>query len=96
MSKIVPLFDYVLVEPIKKEKTESGLFIPDASQERTVALVVEVGTGRTSENGNLIPMMVHTGDVVYYSPNAGIAIDQNEKKYRLLRQVELYAKLEED
>ena len=97
MSRIIPLFDYILVEPIIKETTKTGLYIPESAQEdRRLGKVIEIGPGRISESNNLIPMVVKCGDLVYYSPHSGQDIEHLGKKLRLIRQVEIYAKVVEE
>ena len=64
-----PLDDRIVVKPQDAEATTaSGLVIPDTAKEKPQqGDVMAVGEGRRSENGELIPMDVATGDAVSYT-----------------------------
>jgi len=73
-KKIIPLYDRVLIERVEENesKTAGGIIIPDAAKEKTqLGKVVAVGKGRLLADGNLVPLLVKVGDVVYYSKYAG-------------------------
>jgi chaperonin GroES len=71
--EITPLYDRVLIRPIKPDsKTAGGIIIPDTAQEKPIqGEVVAVGEGRITNEGNLIPLKVKVGDKVIFSKNAG-------------------------
>ncbi len=68
---ITPLGDRVLVMPTGKEDktTPSGIIIPDTVEKERpeTGVVVAVGEGRTTDEGNIIPMNVSVGDTVIFS-----------------------------
>lgn len=70
---ITPLYDRVLVKPIKPEEvTAGGIIIPETSQDKPIqGEVVAVGEGRITNEGNLIPLKVKVGDRVIFSKNGG-------------------------
>lgn len=72
-QKFRPLNDRVLLQRVKAEdKTESGIIIPEAAQEKAqTGTVVAVGTGKRDSSGNLMPLAVKAGDTVYFSKYAG-------------------------
>lgn len=72
-EKFRPLNDRVLLQRLKSEsKTSSGLFIPEAAQEKAqTGKVIAVGIGRRDTTGNLTPLAVKAGDIVYFSKYAG-------------------------
>ncbi len=76
-EKFRPLGDRILVKRLESEaKTASGIFIPDAAQEKTqTGKVVSVGGGRRDTNGIVIPVAVKTGDLVYFGKYAGTETD---------------------
>lgn len=74
LESLKPLRDYVLVKRLKdNEKTESGIFIPQDSQDKSqTALVVAVGTGRVTADGLVIPLEVKAGDIIFFNKYSGI------------------------
>lgn len=95
-----PLFDRVLVEEIEENKvTPGGLLIPDAyTSQKMVAFgtVLEVGTGRLNQQGELIPLVTKKGDIVAFPRQAPAPIpifDEhgNETIVLLLREPDIIA-----
>lgn len=87
---IKPLADRVVIEPKEAEtKTASGLFIPDTAKEKPQqGEVVAVGPGKVDE-----PMEVVVGDNVLYGKYSGTEISYEGKKYLIMKQSEILAKL---
>ena len=73
VEKIKPLGDRVLVKRIEgEEKTASGIIIPDSAKEKAqIGSVIAVGGGRRDQGGNIVPMAVKAGDMVYFGKYAG-------------------------
>lgn len=71
--EITPLYDRVLIRPIKPEEfTSGGIIIPDAAQEKPVhGEVLATGEGRIIHDGSLVPLKVKIGDKVIYSKHGG-------------------------
>ena len=71
--KIRPLKDRVLVVRIEeKEKTTSGIIIPDTAKEKPQeGKVIAVGPGKWDEKGKRIPLEVKKGDSVLFGKYAG-------------------------
>ena len=66
---INPLFDHVVLEPMKEEQTTaSGLVIPDTAREEhpQKAKVIAIGPGKINEKGERIAMSVKVGDMVIF------------------------------
>ncbi len=91
-SKIQPLFDYVLIEPLEKETTlPSGIVIPDSAKEKPQeGKVVAAGPGKT-DDGKLIPLTVKVGDVVMYKKWGGTEIKIDGKEHLLVKEEDLLA-----
>ncbi len=72
-EKLKPLGDRVLVKRIdEEEKTAGGIIIPDAAKEKAqTGSVLAVGAGRRDAEGQLIPLEVKTGDVIYFGKYSG-------------------------
>lgn len=67
-----PLHDLVIVQFNQSpEKSEGGVFLPDVAQRRPEeGIVVCVGPGNVTYNGNYVPVSVKRGDRVRYNPQA--------------------------
>lgn len=90
---ITPLFDRVLIKPIlEKEKTASGIFIPDtASKEKPEqGMVVAVGAGKY-DDGKLVPLTVKVGDKVMFSKYGYDEIKIDGEEYFILREENILA-----
>lgn len=85
-----PLFDRVVILPDSKENvTESGIFIPETSQERPqVGTVVAIGDGIDFDNNN-VGMKVNVGNKVIYSRYAGAEFKCDNATYLILRQIDI-------
>lgn len=73
-EKFKPLADRVLVKRIQlDEKTESGLFIPEAAKEKAQqGDVIAVGPGRKDN-----PLAVKVGDKVFFGKYSGTEVSKD-------------------
>lgn len=97
MSKrIIPLLDRILVERVKAaQRTASGLYIPEKSQETlNEGIVISVGPG-AHKDGKLIPVTVAEGDKVLLPPYGGNAVKVGEREFLIFRDSEILAKVQE-
>ena len=87
---IQPLSDRVLIEPTAAEEvTASGIIIPDSAKEKPLrGTVLAVGNGTKDEE-----MVLKAGDVVLYGKYSGTEIEVDGKKYLIMRQADVLAKL---
>jgi len=71
-----PLGDRAVVKPVEAaDKTESGLILPDtANNESQEGVVLFVGSGRTTDDGKVVPMGVKVHDRVIYAKYGGSKI----------------------
>jgi chaperonin GroES len=90
---IKPLADRVLLEPVEEEKiTESGIYLPETAKEKPVmAKVVEVGPGKTTDEGKRIPLTVKQGDVVVFSKYSGTEVKVGDKNYLIVSETDILA-----
>ena len=101
MVKIKPVGDRVLIEPLSEEelqsKTKSGIVIPDtAEKERPVeGRVREVGEGRRTEDGKLIPLTILKGQKVLFSKYGPTEIKIDDKEYLIAKEEDILAIIEE-
>tara|TARA_B100001113_G_C20570511_1_gene388795 strand:+ start:154 stop:441 length:288 start_codon:yes stop_codon:yes gene_type:complete len=91
---IKPFADRVLLEPVEEEKvTESGIYLPETAKEKPVmAKVVEIGPGKTTDEGKTIPISVKQGDVVVFSKYSGTEVKVGEKNYLIVNESDILAK----
>ena len=89
--KVKPLADRVLVKNDAAEtKTASGLFIPEAAQEKTqTAVVVDVGPGTEEEK-----ITVKPGDRIMYDKYAGTQIKIDGEEHLIVRMSDIIAVIE--
>ncbi len=93
--KVKPLFDKVVVESLEiQEKTQSGFYLPTASQEKQqMAKIIAVGPGGVVD-GKEIVMQVKEGDVILYSKYAGSEFKVDGKELTIIRQSDILAIVE--
>ncbi len=85
-----PLGGNVIIKSHRKEKTDSGLFIPDSAQ-KTDGEIVKVGTGYYTQNGVFIETELEVGDIVQV-PNSAEEVVLDGAKYFLAHEAELRIK----
>jgi len=95
MTKIRPLGDRVLVEPIDvKEMTKGGIIIPDNAKEKPMeGKVIAIGKKR-DEDGKEIKFDVKVGDKVLLPKYGGTEVKLNDKTFQLVREEDLLGVIE--
>ncbi len=93
---IKPLADRVLIEPAPAEdKTVSGLYIPDNAKEKPMqGKVIAVGSGKYTDNGQLIKPEVKAGDEVVFAKYSGTPVKHAGKDYLILEERDILAIVE--
>ena len=91
---IKPLSDYVLLEKTPSEKKVGSIILTSEQKVGNVASVVAIGPGKKDEDGKLVPMSVKPGDRVVYREYAGTDIEDEGKKYILLKDEDILATIE--
>jgi chaperonin GroES len=93
---IKPIRDRILVKPEDKESvTASGIFIPDNAAEKPAkGKVLSVGTGRVTNEGNVIPMVIKEGDTVLYGKFSGQTVKISEIEHLILTEDDVMAVVE--
>jgi chaperonin GroES len=92
---IKPLGDRVLLQALDaREKSKSGIIIPDTAKERPQeGRVIAVGPGRVTEEGNRIAPEVKKGDTVLYGKYSGTEVKIEDEEYLILRETDILAVL---
>jgi len=91
--KLNPLADRVVVKPAEaEEKTKGGIILPDTAKEKPVeGTIVAAGTGKISDNGEVIKMTVKVGDKVLYGKYSGTEITIEGEEYLIMRESDVFA-----
>jgi chaperonin GroES len=86
-----PLHDRVLIKRIEEQETvKGGIIIPDTAKEKSQeGEVVAAGTGKTLENGSVVPLTVKAGDRVLFGKYSGTEIKLEGQDYLILREDEI-------
>lgn len=89
--KLRPLRDQLLVRrATPKDQTEGGIIIPETAKLKSrYGEVLAVGSGRPLPNGEVRPLDVKVGDVVYFRGINGSEIDVDGEKLVMLREDEI-------
>ena len=93
--KFVPFGDRVLIKPSEpKEVKKGGIIIPVTAKEKPhEGEVIEVGTGKISDEGKNIPMYVKKGDKVLYGKYSGTEVKIEDEDYLIMNQDEILGKV---
>jgi len=94
-SKIKPLADRIVVEPLEEtEEMRGGLYIPDTAKEKPQqGTVIAVGPGRRSEKGDLIAVEISVGDRVLYGKYSGTEVAVDGTDYLIVKESDVLAVL---
>jgi len=96
-TKVKPLGDRLVVEPIEREeRTASGIILPETAKEKPQeGRVLSVGPGRRDDDGNRVPMDVKKGDKVLYARYAGTEVKIDDQKLLILKESDVLALIDE-
>lgn len=90
---IKPLFDNLLIKPVKaEEKSAGGIILPETAKEKPqIGEVMAVGEGVRDEKGKLIPMVVKVGQKVMYTKWGGNEVKVGNEEWKLVKQSDILA-----
>ena len=93
--KVIPLHDRVLLKRLEeKEVIKGGIIIPDTAKEKPQeAEVIEVGKGRVTEDGKVVPLDVKKGDKVLIGKFSGSEVTIDDEEHVIVREEEILAKI---
>jgi chaperonin GroES len=93
--KVIPLHDRVLLKRVEEQETKkSGIIIPDTAKEKPLeAEVIEVGKGRVTEDGKVLPLEVKKGDKVLIGKFSGTEVTVGDVEHVIVREEEILAKI---
>lgn len=92
-QKIQPLFDYVLIKPVKQDEvTASGIVLPDTVKEKPqIGEVMAVGTGFGSDDGRENKMILKVGQKVLFKKWGGNEVKVGSEEWMLIEQKDVMA-----
>jgi len=95
-TSIAPLDDRIVVKPdTADERTESGIYLPEAAQEKPqTGKVIAAGPGKLTDSGERGKLSVKKGDTVLYGKYAGSEVDIDGVEHKIMRESELLAIIE--
>ena len=81
-----PLNSNILIELVKQdEQTAGGLLLPDSAREtQNQGKVLAVGEGIQDRSGNFQKLPVSVGDVLVYNKTAGVEMEVEGKKCKVI------------
>lgn len=90
---IKPLFDNILVKPVKaEEKTTGGIYLPESAKEKPqIGEAMAIGDGARDENGKLIPMVVKVGQKILFTKWGGNEVKVGNEEWKLVKQSDILA-----
>ncbi len=91
---VKPLADRVVVKPLdtEKEVKKGGIIIPDTAKEKPQeGEVMEVGSGRKTDEGKTVPPEVKKGDRILYGKYSGTEVTIDDKEFLIMRESDILA-----
>lgn len=90
---IRPLADRVVVRPFEEQEVKrGGIIIPDTAKEKPMeGEIIEVGPGRTADDGKKMPPEVKKGDRVLYGKYSGTEVTVDGHEYLIMRESDIFA-----
>lgn len=88
-----PIRDRILVKPEDTDNvTASGIVIPDNAAEKPFkGKVLAVGTGKVTEDGNIVPLVIKEGDTVLYGKYAGQTVKIDDVEHLIMKEDDIMA-----
>lgn len=92
---IKPLFDRVVVKPIK-EKTEKigNIILPESSKQPEISEVIALGTGKI--DGKEVEFEVNIGDRVIFNKYSGCEFILNNELFTIIKEKDILAIIEKN
>ena len=92
MTKITPLSDHILIEPLREEKKKGGIILPETIEKdrQEKGKVIAVGPGKIKD-GKKTPVAVKRGDVVLFTKYGPNEIKIDGKEYLIAKEEDILA-----
>jgi len=94
---VKPLADRVVVKPLEEQEVKKGgIIIPDTAKEKPMqGEIMEVGSGRLTEEGKKMPLEVKKGDRVLYGKYSGTEVSIDGEEYLIMRESDIFAVIQQ-
>jgi chaperonin GroES len=94
---IIPLENYILVDPIKEDTVSGGIYVPQSENERPIrGKVLSVGDMPLVDYGEVRGRKfapVNEGDIIVFKKWADQSVKYEGKEYLLVKTEDLIAKI---
>ena len=91
VSKFHILYDNVFVKGISIEEKD-GIVKPAQYEDKPeIGEVISVGEGRIFDNGNIVPLKVQAGDIVYFNKYSTTKFNFDGADYYVVREEDVIA-----
>jgi len=96
--QVKPLADRVVVKPFEEKETKKGgIIIPDTAKEKPMeGEIIEIGPGRTTEEGKKVGLEVKKGDRILYGKYSGTEVSIDGEEYLIMRESDIFAIINRD
>ena len=87
-TRLRPLHDRVLVKRLEEQDERHGsLIIPDSAKEKPrEAEVIAVGTGRVTDDGRTLPLIVKKGDRILFGKYSGSEVTLDGEEFLVMKE----------
>jgi chaperonin GroES len=91
--QIKPLADRVVVKPSEEMETmKGGIIIPDTAKEKPMqGEIIEVGPGKTTDEGKRLALEGKKGDRSLYGKYSGPEVTVDGKELLIMRESDIFA-----
>jgi len=95
--KLRPLHDRILVERLEEATTtKGGIIIPDSAKEKPAeGKVIAAGTGKRTDDGQIIPLEIKIGDRILFGKYSGTEVKIEGDEYLIMREDDILGVIEE-
>lgn len=87
---IKAVHDKLVLIPVEKKQESSVIFVPDTGKELPeTGEVIDIGPGRTTEFGTIVPCQCKIGDIVLIPKAVAYSVSVDGKDYFICRDAEV-------
>lgn len=88
-----PLEDRVIVKVKEEaEQIQGGIVLPESAQKKPQeGTILSVGPGKTTDDGNVVPVDVKVGDIVIFAKYGGTEVKLGDDEVLILRADDILA-----
>ena len=90
-TKLVPLYDRIVVRRVEEaQTTRGGIIIPDSAKDKPQeGEVIAAGRGKSNDEGKVFPLAVKEGDRILFGKYAGTEIKLDGEDFVIMREEEV-------